>query len=317
MTALLAPFQAISISKLAFALEAQGRDILHMEFGQPEASPPPSALAAGHQAIDDGVPGYWESDPLKEKIAAQYGDVVDPSQIFLTCGASPALAMALGICFEPGDRSAVARPGYIAYRNVLRGLYLEPVEIGCDAATRFQLTAAQLEALTPAPKGVILSSPANPTGSVIPEGELRAIADLCKKRGIQIIADEIYHKLIYDNAPPSMALIDPSALVINSFSKYHCMPGWRLGWLLPPPEKIEAATAYLGNFFLTAPSLSQKVGLAAMDETDYLDANIDVYRRNRALMLNACTALGFDQVAPPDGAFYLYAAGYAGVRASA
>ncbi|MEM9420898.1 MAG: aminotransferase class I/II-fold pyridoxal phosphate-dependent enzyme [Pseudomonadota bacterium] len=307
MSTHLAPFQAIAISKLAFALEKEGRDVIHLEFGQPEAPPPPRALTAAHDAITQGVPGYWESDQLKERIASLYTSQLDPSQVFLTCGASPALAMAFGLCFSPGDRIAVARPGYIAYRNVLKGLHLEPVEIACDATTRFQLTAKQIASLSPAPKGLIISSPGNPTGSVIPEDELRQIAKACKERGIQIISDEIYHKLIYDTPVPSMADIDPSAIIINSFSKYYCMPGWRLGWLIAPPDKIDAATAYLGNFFLNAPTISQKVGLSAMDETQYLDANIQTYRDNRALMLSALPDLGLADIAPPDGAFYLYA----------
>jgi aspartate/methionine/tyrosine aminotransferase len=255
--------------------------------------------------------GYWESAALRGAIARRYRDLygamVEPERILLTAGASPALVLALASLFEPGDRVALARPGYVAYRNVLRGLHLVPLEIGCGPETRYQLDAAHLAALEPAPAGVIVASPANPTGTIIPAEGLRAIAAVCRARGIRIVSDEIYHGLSYGEPARSMLAFEPAATIVNSFSKYFSMPGWRLGWMVCPPGADERARAYCANFFLTAPSLSQHVGLAAMDCTAELDVNVETYRRNRALMLAAMPGLGLGSIAPPDGAFYIYA----------
>jgi aspartate/methionine/tyrosine aminotransferase len=305
------PFRAISVSRLAHQLKAEGRSIIHMEFGQPSTGAPAAAIARAHAVLDADAMGYWESPDLRGRIARlyddRYGVPVDPNRILLTCGASPALVLALSTLFKPGDRIALARPGYVAYRNTLRALHLEPVEIPCGPETRFQLTAAQLQALNPAPAGVIIASPANPTGTIIPDAELAAIAEACRARDIAIISDEIYHGLSYVGPTPSMLQFAPNAVVINSFSKYWSMAGWRLGWLLVPERQVEAARAYIGNMFLTPPSLSQHAGLIAMDAVDELEGHIQTYARNRDLMLDALPALGLRKIAPPDGAFYIWA----------
>ena len=307
----IAPFQAIGISRLAHQLKAQGRSIIHMEFGQPSTGAPRAAIETAHQVLDTDGMGYWESPALKARIARHYdetyGVAVEPEQIILTCGASPALVLALASSFNPGDRVALARPGYVAYRNTLAALHMVPVEIACGAESRFQLTAAHLAALDPAPAGVIIASPANPTGTVIEPDELAAIAAVCSARGIRIISDEIYHGLSYVGPARSMLEFEPQALIVNSFSKYFSMVGWRLGWLLSPREHLHRARAYVGNLFLTAPSLSQHAGLAAMDARDELEGHVDVYRANRQLLLDALPALGLASIAPPDGAFYIYA----------
>jgi aspartate/methionine/tyrosine aminotransferase len=305
------PFRAIAISRLAHALKAEGRSVIHMEFGQPSTGAPAAAIARAHQVLDSDGMGYWESPLLKARIARHYQDrygiTVGPEQLLLTCGASPALVLALTSRFAPGDRIAMARPGYVAYRNTVRGLRMVPVEIGCGPEDHYQLTARALEALEPAPAGVIIASPANPTGSIIPAAELAAIADVCAERGIVIISDEIYHGLSFGAPTPSMLEFTPDALVINSFSKYWSMTGWRLGWLLVPADHVETAKAYIGNLFLTPPSLSQHAGLVAMDQTEELEGHVAVYRRNRELMLAALPALGLKTIAPPDGAFYIWA----------
>jgi len=305
------PFRAISVSRLAHQLKSEGRSIIHMEFGQPSTGPPAAAIAKAHQVLDADAMGYWESPDLRARIARlydeRYGVAVDPNRILLTCGASPALVLALSTLFKPGNRIALARPGYVAYRNTLRALHLEPVEIACGPDTRFQLTAAQLQALDPAPAGVIIASPANPTGTIIPDAELAAIAEVCRARNIAIVSDEIYHGLSYVGPTPSMLQFAPDAVVINSFSKYWSMAGWRLGWLLVPETQIDAARAYIGNMFLTPPSLSQHAGLVAMDAIDELEGHIQTYARNRQLMLDALPALGLRKIAPPDGAFYIWA----------
>lgn len=311
MPAQIDPFQAISVSRLAHQLKAEGRSIVHMEFGQPSTGAPAAAIAAAHQVLDTDGMGYWESPALRARIARYYRDnygvEVEPERVILTCGASPALVLALISSFDPGDRVALARPGYVAYRNTLKALHMQPVEIACGAESRFQLTAAHLEALDPAPAGVIVASPANPTGTIIPKEELAAIAEVCRRRGIRIVSDEIYHGLSYVEPAHSMLEFAPDALIVNSFSKYFSMVGWRLGWLLAPKDHVHRARAYVGNLYLTAPSLSQHAALAAMDARDELEGHVEVYRRNRALLLEALPKLGLADIAPPDGAFYIYA----------
>jgi len=307
----IAPFQAIAISRRAHELKAAGQRILHMEFGQPSTGAPKGAIAAAHHVLDSEAMGYWESLPLKERICRHYregfGVELSPRRMVITCGASPALVLALSTAFNPGDRIAMARPGYVAYRNTVRALNLEPVEIACRPEVRFQLSAAALDALEPAPQGVIIASPANPTGTIIPKEELAAIAEVCQRRGIRIISDEIYHGLSYGPKIHSMLEFAPGAYVVNSFSKYFSMAGWRLGWLVSPEEGVARTNAYIGNLFLTAPSLAQHAGLIAMDSRDELEGHLAVYRKNRALLLEALPRLGLDNIAPPDGAFYIYA----------
>ena len=305
------PFHAISVSALAHRLKTEGRSVIHMEFGQPSTGAPKAAIEAAHRVLDTDPMGYWESPALKARIARHYQDAygvtVAPAQLTLTCGASPALVLALSSAFSPGDRVALARPGYVAYRNTLKALHMEPVELACGANERFQLSAERIAALDPAPAGVIIASPANPTGTIIPAAELEAIAEICRERGIRIVSDEIYHGLSYVEPARSMLEFEPNAFVVNSFSKYFSMAGWRLGWLLSPPDHIQAAHAYMGALFLTPPSLAQHAALAAMDAREELEGHLEVYRANRALLLDALPRLGLGAIAPPDGAFYIYA----------
>lgn len=305
------PFHSIAISRLAHALQAQGRSVIHMEFGQPSTGAPREAIARAHQVLDTDPLGYWESPELKARLARHYEETyrvtVDSEQFILTCGASPALVLALSCGFSPGDRVAIARPGYVAYRNTLRALHMVPIEIPCGESTRFQLTAASLERLDPPPRGVIVASPANPTGTIIPAAELAAIAAVCRERSIRIVSDEIYHGLSYVEPAHSMLEFEDSAWVVNSFSKYFSMVGWRLGWLLVPAQHVPRARAYFGNLFLTAPSLSQHAALIALDSRTELQEHVAVYARNRALLLSALPGLGLNAIAPPDGAFYIYA----------
>ncbi|WP_341197361.1 pyridoxal phosphate-dependent aminotransferase [Hyphomonas chukchiensis] len=305
------PFQAIAVSRLAHELQAAGRSIIHMEFGQPSTGAPKRAVETAHKVLDAEAMGYWESPLLKARICQHYADTygveVTPRRIAITCGASPALVLALSSAFAPGDRIALARPGYVAYRNTIRALNLEPLEIECGEDTRFQLTAAQIAALDPAPAGLIIASPANPTGTILPEAEFAAIVAVCAARGIRIISDEIYHGLSWGPRTASVLEHTPQAFVINSFSKYFSMAGWRLGWIVSPDDMASRVAAYIGNMFLTAPSLSQHAGLVAMDCRDELEGHVQTYRHNRDLMLAALPALGLARIAPPDGAFYIYA----------
>lgn len=311
MIAKVEPFHAIAIGRLAHDLAAAGRDVIHMEFGQPSTGAPAEAIAAAHRVLDTEPMGYWESVPLMERIARHYADAygvtVRPEQIILTCGASPAFVLALSCLFAPGARVAIARPGYVAYRNTLKALYLEPVELDCGPEERYQITASALAALDPAPHGVVIASPANPTGTIIPPEELAAIAKVCRERGIRIVSDEIYHGLSFGDAAQSMLQHDATTLVVNSFSKYFSMAGWRLGWLVVPPDLIGAARARMGNLFLTPPVLAQHAGLTAFDCDEELKGHVENYARNRAMMLDALPAMGLTRMAPPDGAFYIYA----------
>ena len=314
MTRAIQPFHAMAIGRLAHSLAAQGRSVIHMEYGQPSTGAPAAAIAAAHHILDAEPMGYWESAPLKARIARHYaetqGVTIAPEQVILTCGASPALVLALTSAFAPGARVALARPGYVAYRNSVLALGMEPVEVPCGADVRYQLTAAALAALSPAPDGVIIASPANPTGTIIAPQELAAIAKVCAQRGIRIISDEIYHGLSYGLPTASMLAFEPSALVVNSFSKYFSMAGWRLGWLVAPDDLLDGATARMNNLFLTPPSLSQHAGLVAFDCGDELEGHVATYAANRAALLAALPELGLGGdagIAPPDGAFYIWA----------
>ena len=311
MTANIDEFYAIAISRVAHRLAAEGRPVIHMEFGQPSTGAPRAAIEAAHRILDADAMGYWESPALKVRIADHYRDAysaaVDPEQVILTCGASPALVLALACVFAPGDRVALARPGYVAYRNTLKALHMVPVEIACGEAERYQLSARAIEMIEPAPAGIIVASPANPTGTIIDADEMAAIADVCRRRGIRIVSDEIYHGLSYTEPAQSMLEHEPNALVVNSFSKYFSMAGWRLGWLVVPPDLIGAARARMGNLFLTPPSLAQHAGLVAFDCRDELEGHIRTYARNRELLLEALPTMGLQRIAPPDGAFYIYA----------
>jgi aspartate/methionine/tyrosine aminotransferase len=305
------PFHALAIGRLAYELAAQGGDVIHMEYGQPSTGAPAAAIAAAHRVLDSDPGGYWESTALLDRIARHYREVygveVDREQVILTCGASPAFVLALSSLFVPGARVALARPGYVAYRNTLKTLYLEPVEMACGPAERYQVTAAALDALDPAPDGLILASPANPTGTVIAPEELAAIAEVCRRKNIRVVSDEIYHGLTYDGTAPSTLQHLPEAVVVNSFSKYYSMAGWRLGWLVVPRDLVVPARARMSNLFLTPSVLAQHAGLIAMDETVELEGHVENYARNRELLLAALPRLGLDRIAPPDGAFYIYA----------
>jgi aspartate/methionine/tyrosine aminotransferase len=306
-----APFYAVEINRLANARERAGLPVIHMEVGQPSAGAPAAAIAAGQRALAECPQGYWESEALAERINAHYravhGVAPGPARIVLTMGASAALVLTMSVLFSKGARVALPRPGYPAHRNALLALGLEPVEMDCDAATRFQPTAAMVAALDPAPDGLILTSPSNPTGTMIADTELAAIARVCAARGIRILSDETYHGITYGQRAHTLLEHTQEAVVVNTFSKYWCMTGWRLGWAVVPESVVGAMRRFAGNLFLVPPTLAQHVALAAMDEEDELEAHVATYARNRELLADALHGLGVRRIAPPDGAFYLYA----------
>jgi aspartate/methionine/tyrosine aminotransferase len=305
------PFHAVAINRLAHERARQGLDVIHMEVGQPSAGAPREALEAAGRAMETDRLGYWESGALKERIARHYrewyGVELAPERVILTPGASGGLLLAFTVLLRAGDRVALGRPGYPAYRNVLRALDMEPVEIPCGADTRYQPTAAMVEALEPAPTALIVASPANPTGTMLEREPLRALVEVCRRRSIALLSDEIYHGITYGQRAVSALEVDDSALVINSFSKYWCMTGWRLGWLVAPGPLVESMNAFASNIFLTPPAISQHAALAAMDATEELSAHLQTYRRNRDTVMEGLRGLGISRMAPADGAFYVYA----------
>ena len=305
------PFYAGEIGRHAAALQRTGRRIIAMHFGQPTLGPPPAVLAAAHRAIDAGPNGYFESQELRERIARHYRDTygvtVAAARILLTSGASAGLVAAFTTMFATGDRVGVTRPGYPAYRNSLAALGREPVEIDCDAAQGFRLDARRVAAVPGRLHGLVVASPGNPTGAMLSRTELAAVAQACRDRGTLLISDEIYHGISYGEAAATALECEPRALVINSFSKLYRMPGWRLGWLVAPQDCVARLSAHLINFFLTPPSAAQQAAIAAFDDPADLQAAVASYARNRARLLAELPAMGLAGIAPPDGAFYLYA----------
>jgi aspartate/methionine/tyrosine aminotransferase len=304
------PFYTGKIGRQAADLARAGRSVIPMHFGQPTAGTPPSALAAVARVLVADPTGYFESRELIERIARHYHDCygleVAPGRILLTAGASAALVAVFAALFEPGDRIGVCRPGYPAYRNALRALHRLPVEIDCGAEVGFRLEAAALEGAAPL-HGLVLASPANPTGAMLDRARLEALAAECRRRGVRLISDEIYHGISYGARAVCALEVDDETVVINSFSKLFRMPGWRLGWLVAPEALAARLSAYVVNFFLTPPTLSQHAALAAFEDRAELERSVASYAVNRDRLLRGLAAIGLERIAPPEGAFYLYA----------
>ena len=305
------PFHTSLIARRAGELARLGREVIPMHFGQPTAGTPPLARAAALAALQADPIGYVQSRELIARIARHYresyGVEIEPERILLTAGASAALVAVFAALFAAGDRVAVGRPGYPAYRNALKALGRVAVEIDCDPATGYRLTAAALRAVEGALHGVVVASPANPTGAMLGRPELAGLVAVCQQRGLTLVSDEIYHGISYGARAVSALEIDPQAIVINSFSKLYRMPGWRLGWLVVPAALAARLSAYVVNLFLTPPTIAQHAALAVFDDPAELAAVVADYRRNRDLLIAELAAAGITRVAPPDGAFYLYA----------
>jgi aspartate/methionine/tyrosine aminotransferase len=273
--------------------------------------------AAAAAALEQEVLGYTVAlglPQLRLGIAGHYGHAyglaVSPDDVVVTTGASGGFLLAFLAAFDAGDRVALARPGYPCYRNILTALGCEVVELPCGPQTRHQPTVAMLEELDGI-RGLVLASPANPTGTVLPPDELAALAAYCEGTGIQLVSDEIYHGIAYRGAPATSCAWETSreAIVVNSFSKYFSMTGWRLGWLLVPPRLRRAVDRLTGNFTICPPALAQHAAVAAFTPEGYAEADGHVarYARNRGLLLDELARLGMDRLAPADGAFYVYA----------
>ncbi len=288
--------------------------VIRMEVGQPGTGAPKGAVAAAQAALSAGLPmGYTEAlgiASLRARIARHYADwygvSVDPARVAVTVGASGAFPLAFLAAFDAGDRIAMAAPFYPPYVNILESLGMVPVMLEAGPQTRFQPNVAMLDALDPRPDGLIVASPCNPAGTMLHPDELAAIAAWCHRHGVRLISDEIYHGLHYES-PIATAAAFPSAVVVNSFSKYFSMTGWRIGWMVLPEDLVRPVERLAQNMFISAPHIAQIAAEAAFDCTAELEANVQAYRRSRALLLDALPRAGFPRLSPAEGAFYLYA----------
>lgn len=311
------PFQVMELLARARALEAEGRSIVHMEIGEPDFDTPEPVVAAGQAALAAGKTHYTPAlglpelrQAIAEFYARRYGVEVAAERIVITPGASGALLLALGVLLNPGDRVLMADPGYPCNRYFVRFLEgrAQPVSVGRESAYQLtaELVARHWEERTVA---AMLASPSNPTGTVIEREALAEIARTVAERGGQLIVDEIYHGLVYEGEVPTALAVDDSAVIINSFSKYFCMTGWRLGWLVVPPEMLRAVEKLMQNLYIAAPTLAQHAALAAFEPATLaiLDERREAFRQRRDFLLPALREIGFEIPVTPQGAFYLYA----------
>lgn len=307
------PFIVMDVMAAAAEKEAAGDTVIHLEVGQPSTPAPKGALAAAHAALDSERIGYVAAlgiPALRERIARhyreQYGSEISAERVVVTTGSSGGFPLAFLASFDAGDRIALAAPGYPAYRNILAALNLEAVDLPTSAADRFQPTVKALEKAGPI-AGLIVASPSNPTGTMVTRSELRTLADWCHAHAVRLISDEIYHGIVYEGEAASAVEVSDHAIVVNSFSKYFSMTGWRVGWLVVPPELVRPIERLSQNFFISVPTLSQHAALAAFDCRDELDGHVWRYKANRDLLMAGLPGAGLDRLTPAQGAFYLYA----------
>ena len=307
------PFIVMDVMAAAAEKEAAGDTVIHLEVGQPSTPAPKGALAAAHAALDSDRIGYVAAlgmPALRERISRHYRDVykveVPAERVIVTTGSSGGFPLAFLASFDAGDRVALAAPGYPAYRNILAALNLEAVDLPTSAADNFQPTVAALEKAGRI-DGLIVASPSNPTGTMVGHAEMKELARWCDRNGVRLISDEIYHGIVYEGDTVSAAEVTDRAIVINSFSKYFSMTGWRVGWMVVPQDLVRPIERLAQNFFISVPTLSQHVALAAFDCREELDGHVRRYRTNRDLLLDGLPGAGLKTFAPAEGAFYLYA----------
>jgi aspartate/methionine/tyrosine aminotransferase len=310
------PFMVMDVMAAAARIEAAGGRVIHMEVGQPAAAAPASAIAAARAALASGRLGYTETlgmASLRARIARHYdetyGVAIDPGRVVVTTGSSAAFILTFLALFEPGDRVAVALPGYPPYRHILSALGCEAVAIETTQATRWAITPEMLLAVhRKAPlKGVLVASPANPTGTMMTAEALRDLIAAAHSEGIRFISDEIYHGLDYAFPGETAARVSDDSVIINSFSKYFCMTGWRVGWVVAPEPLVRPLDRLQGNLAVCVPTLSQIAAEAAFDGRAEMEAVKHGYEENRRILLDGLPKAGFDTFLPVDGAFYLYA----------
>jgi len=312
------PFYVMDVWLAAAERQRTHGDLVNLSAGQPVAGAPAPVLAAARDALTTSRLGYTVSLGIPELRSAiadscgqRYGLDITVDDVVLTTGSSGGFLLTFLACFDVGDRIAIASPGYPCYRNILTALGCQVVEIECGPQTRYQPTVAMLEGLDPPVQGVIVASPANPTGTVMPPAELSAIAHWCDNHEVRLISDEVYHGLVYPGAPDTSCAwqFSRNSVVVNSFSKYFAMTGWRLGWLLVPDELRRAVDRLTGNFTICPPVLPQHAAVAAFTPGAIAEAeaHLQHYAANRESLLAGLHQIGIDRVAPPDGAFYVYA----------
>lgn len=308
------PFYAMEIMARAQSLEAQGRTVVHLEIGEPGGKPAQPVLEAVRGCLDRPM-GYTAAKgmpALRERLARYYeerhGAAVSPERIVVTTGSSSGFILTFLAGFAPGQRIAVTRPGYPAYLNILASLNLASVEIPVSPANGWRLTAADIEAAYERSpfEGLLVASPANPTGAVLEREELAAIIATCDRLGVRFISDEIYHGLNYVDGDASALEFSQDHVIVNSFSKYYCMTGWRVGWLVLPEDMIRRAEMMAQSLFISASSVSQCAALAALDAGEEYDLRRDRYAENRMVLTQGLRELKFGLTAPSDGAFYAY-----------
>ena len=309
------PFMVMDVMAAAARIEAAGGHVIHMEVGQPAASAPKAAIQAARAALDSRIDytAALGTPSLRERIARHYresyGFAVDSSRIVVTTGSSAAFILAFMAMFEPGDRVAVTVPGYPPYRHILTALGCEPVLIETTSETRHALTGeALLAAHHKAPlKGVLVASPANPTGTMMSREALSGLISAAESAGIRFISDEIYHGLDYAFPAVTAAELSADALVINSFSKYFCMTGWRVGWMVVPEPLVRPIERLQQNLSISVPTLSQIAAEAAFDGKPEMEEVKRAYLENRRILIDGLPRAGLTKFLPADGAFYLYA----------
>jgi len=310
------PFHVMDLLAAAQARQARRGDLVNFVAGQPSTGAPRAVREEAKRLLDEDLLGYTVATGVPELRAAIAGHHrrasgidVTADDVVVTTGSSGGFLLAFLAAFEAGDRVVMARPGYPCYRNVLTALGCEVVEIDCGPDTRFQPTVELLESVPGPVAGVVIASPANPTGTMIPPEELAAIARWCQQRGVRLISDEIYHGITYSGATSSAWQTSRTGVVFGSFSKYFSMTGWRLGWMLVPDDLRRPVDVLTGNFTICPPVLSQYAAIAAFTPESYaeLDGHVARYAGNRQLLLDGLPGLGIDRLAPADGAFYVYA----------
>jgi aspartate/methionine/tyrosine aminotransferase len=307
-----APFHVMRVLAAAARRAESGAPVFNLTAGQPSTPAPAPVLAAARLALEQHVLGYTETPgiaPLRVAIAGHYRDRyaldVDPEQVFVTTGSSGGFLLAFLSAFDVGDRVGLVRPGYPAYRNILQALGCEVVDVPCGPETGYQPTLGMIDQL--GLKGLVLASPANPTGTMLTPDELAGMTNYCAAQGIRLISDEIYHGITYTGRSACSWSTDRSGLVINSFSKYFSMTGWRIGWMLVPEDLADPIDALAGNLAICPPALAQYAAISAFQAYDECDGHVTRYAVNRALLVDGLRALGIGKLAPADGAFYVYA----------
>ena len=309
-------FIAMDVMSAAAMRERGGASVIHMEVGEPGAPAPAAVRGAAAEVLAHGRIGYTEAlglPALQARIAehyrAWYGAAVSPDRVVITTGSSGGFVLTFLALFDKGARIGIASPGYPAYRNILHALDLEAVDLPIGAESRYVVDADMVRAAHGRQQldGLLLMSPANPSGTMLPPDDLRAVAETCAELGIRFISDEIYHGLTYGMRAETAINLSPDAVVVNSFSKYFCMTGWRIGWLVVPDSLVRPMEKLQQNLSISVPTLSQHAALAAFDAHDELETVRQSYAVNRATLLGQLPAIGFDDIHPVDGAFYVYA----------